>query len=117
LVDEGTWTPRDHEVARWYSWLMAAGYGFLTLLAVTVMAPAAIRITGIALRKLGTDHSFVNVIDVLAFLLLNFSEFILVGFLAVRSRRRRAESPADPSGSLPVSESPAASVAAGASAS
>jgi hypothetical protein len=109
LVDEATWTPRDRAAARWYSWLMVAGYGVLTVLAVTVMAPAAVRITTIALRKLGSDHSVFNVVDVVVFLLLNFGEFILVGFLAVRGRRRRSDE--SPTAAAPV----AAPVAAAAS--
>jgi hypothetical protein len=110
MVAEETWTPRDRQVAGWYSWLMIAGYGFLTVLATTVMAPAAIRITRIALGKLGTDHSFLNVIDVVVFLLLNFSEFMLAGFLALRGRRRGVAS-------SPVTESATVPVGAGASAS
>jgi hypothetical protein len=106
-VDEATWTPRDRSVATWYSWLIVAGYAFLTIMAVTVMAPAAIRITGIALKKFGADHSLLNVLDVVVFLLLNFSEFILAGFLAVRFRRRRADSPAARSAVPPVLDSPA----------
>jgi hypothetical protein len=94
----------------WYSCLMTACYGFLTVLATTVMAPAAIRITRIALGKLGTDHSFLNVIDVVVFLLLNFSEFMLAGFLALRGRRRGVAS-------SPVTESATVPVGAGASAS
>jgi hypothetical protein len=100
LVDEATWTPRDRAAARWYSWLMVAGYGVLTVLAATVMVPAAVRITTIALRKLGSDHSLFNVVDVVVFLLLNFGEFILVGFLAVRGRRRGAAD--SPTAAAPV---------------
>ncbi len=96
LVDENTSTPRDREIARWYCWLMVAGYGFLTFLVVTVMAPAAIRITKIALHQLSGARSVLGVADVIVFLILNFSEFMIVGFLALRSYRRRSASPARP---------------------
>jgi len=90
LVDEETSTPRDRQVARWYSWLMVAGYVFLTVLLLTVMLPAAIRITKLALHQLSGAHSILGILDVVVFLILNFSEFMVVGFLALRSYRRRS---------------------------
>jgi hypothetical protein len=89
MVDEESWTSRDRGVARWYCWLMVAGYAFLTFLLVTVMAPAAIRITRIAVQQLQASRTVLGIIDVVVFLILNFSEFMIVGFLAVRSYRRR----------------------------
>jgi hypothetical protein len=68
---------------------MVAGYAFLTFLLVTVMAPAAIRITRIAVQQLQASRTVLGIIDVVVFLILNFSEFMIVGFLAVRSYRRR----------------------------
>ena len=50
-------TRRDMAVARWYAWLMVAGYAFLTVMVVTVMAPAAVRITDIVVKKLRVEHS------------------------------------------------------------
>ena len=46
------WTARDRDVARWYSWLMVAGYGLLTFMVATVMVPTAVRIVEIAVHKL-----------------------------------------------------------------
>jgi hypothetical protein len=89
MVDESTWTPRDHEVARWYSWLMVAGYAFLTALIFTAMIPAAIRITEIAVHRLTRDLSVLSGIDFVVFILLNFGEFLVAGYLAVRVYRRR----------------------------
>jgi hypothetical protein len=88
LVDEGSWTPRDRDVARWYSWLMVAGYAFLTVLIFTAMIPAAIRITEIAVHRLTKDLSVLSGIDFVVFLVLNFSEFLVAGYLALRSYRR-----------------------------
>ena len=93
MVEASEWTARDAEVARWYSWLMVAGYAFLTVLLVTAMLPAAVRITQIAGRKVADRPSALNVVDVSVFLFLNFSEFLLAGYLALRSWRRRAPSP------------------------
>jgi hypothetical protein len=87
-VDESTWRERDREVARWYSWLMLAGYGFLTVTLATAVVPTGVRVTRMAVHKLGTDLSFVNVADVIVFLVLNFGELVLAGFLAVRGWRR-----------------------------
>ncbi|WP_370123425.1 hypothetical protein [Streptacidiphilus sp. MAP12-33] len=89
MVDPETWTPRDRSVARWYVWLMVGGYTLLTVLAFTVMLPAAIRITELALHKLVRDTSVLNVTDVCVFLVLNFGELALAGYLAFRGRRRR----------------------------
>ena len=54
-----------------------------------VNVPAAIRITRIALHQLQGSRTVLGVVDVVVFLILNFSEFMIVGFLAVRSYRRR----------------------------
>ncbi|MDJ0340912.1 hypothetical protein QMK19_09230 [Streptomyces sp. H10-C2] len=89
IVDAETWTPRDREVARWYVWLMVTGYAVLTGLLITAVIPAAIRITGLAVGKLFSDTSPLNVLDVTVFLVLNFGELILAGILAVRGYRRR----------------------------
>ncbi|MDH6574489.1 hypothetical protein P3T29_000104 [Kitasatospora sp. MAP5-34] len=90
LVDEADWHPRDAAVARWYSWLMVAGYAVLTVLLVTAVVPAAISITRLALHKLGADLSPLNIFDVCLFLVLNFGELVLAGVLALRQYRRRA---------------------------
>jgi hypothetical protein len=89
LVDETTMHPRDRAVARWYSWLLLSGYLTLTVTLVTVVIPTAIRITEQALAELGPHLSFVSVVDVTAFLVLNFGEFLLAGALAVRGLLRR----------------------------
>jgi hypothetical protein len=88
LVPADTWTPRDVAVSRWYSWLMVGGYGVLTFVIVTVMAPTAVRIVEIVVRKLQHQHSFFGIADLVVFLILNFSELAIAGYLAVRSYRR-----------------------------
>jgi hypothetical protein len=91
LVDESTWTRRDADVARWYSWLVVAGYAFLVGAAITVMIPMALRITQIAVRKMIDHPSATNGVDVSIFLVLNFSELVLAGYLALRAWRRRPQ--------------------------
>ncbi|MFR9797285.1 hypothetical protein ACL02U_15450 [Streptomyces sp. MS06] len=89
-VDESTWRERDRDVARWYSWLMLAGYVFLTVTLLTAAIPTGIRLTEVAVHKLHTDLSPVNVADVLTFLVLNFWEPVLAAYLAFRAWRRRS---------------------------
>jgi hypothetical protein len=87
-VDETAWRDRDREVARWYSWLMVAGYCFLSVILATAVIPTGIRVTRMAVHKLGGDLSFANVADVIVFLVLNFGELVLAGYLALRAWRR-----------------------------
>jgi hypothetical protein len=97
-VEESGWTDRDREVARWYSWLMAAGYVFLTTTLLTAVIPTGIKVTRMAVHKLDANLSPANIADVIVFLILNFGELFLAGYLAARSwrRRNRATAPASP---------------------
>src|SRR5262249_33242492 len=96
VVDESTWTPRDRAVAGWYSWLMVGGYAFLTALIFTAMIPAAVRVTEIAAHRLTKDLSVLSGLDFVVFLTLNFGEFLVAGYLALRAyRRNRAEKAAE----------------------
>jgi hypothetical protein len=88
-VSPDTWHPKDRSASRWYVWLMAAGYGFLGATLILAGVPAAVSITELALSKLGTHHSLLNIGDVLLFLVLNFGEIALAGFLAARAYSRR----------------------------
>jgi hypothetical protein len=99
VVDEATWTGRDRQVARWYSWLMIAGYLFLVTLIVGAMIPAAVRITEIAVHRLTRDLSALSAVDFVIFMFLNFGEFILAGYLALRAYRRRGQPSVSPSAS------------------
>ncbi|MCX3061361.1 hypothetical protein [Streptomyces beihaiensis] len=101
MVDESTWRERDHQIARWYSWLMVAGYGFLTLILFTVAFPSGIRVTEMAIHKLTHDFSALNAADVFTFLVLNFFEPVIALYLAIRAwrsrdRTKRATAPAAP---------------------
>ncbi|WP_333768272.1 hypothetical protein [Streptomyces sp. IBSBF 2435] len=98
-VEESGWTDRDREVARWYSWLMVAGYAFLTTTLLTAVIPTGIKVTRMAVHKLHANLSPANVTDVVVFLILNFGELFLAGFLAARSWRRRTRTAAAPAAS------------------
>lgn len=90
ILPEDTWSPRDLAVARWYSWLMVAGYGLLCFLVATVMVPTAVRIVEIVVHDLHDQHSVIGVADLVFFLVLNFSEVALAGAMALRSAYRRS---------------------------
>jgi hypothetical protein len=89
LADETAWHPRDAAVARWYSWLMAAGYTLLVVMLVTTAFPVGIRLTELAVRELTATHSPLRMADATGFLVLNFWEPALAGALAIGAFRRR----------------------------
>jgi hypothetical protein len=89
LADESAWHPRDLSVARWYSWLMVAGYALLTAMLVTTAFPVGIRLTELAVHELTSTSSVLRMADVIAFLGLNFWEPALAAALAIRAFRRR----------------------------
>jgi hypothetical protein len=89
LADESAWHPRDAAAARWYSWLMVAGYALIISLLVTTAFPIGLRLTEQAIHELTVARSALTVGDVLAFLVLNFWEPALALTLAVRAFRRR----------------------------
>ncbi|MGW4562200.1 hypothetical protein ACWEN3_07215 [Streptomyces sp. NPDC004561] len=94
MVDERTWGERDRQIARWYSWLMVAGYVCLTVTLLTAAIPTGIRLTEVAVHKLDTDFSPANAADVLTFLVLNFWEPVFAAYLAFRAWRRRTRTTA-----------------------
>jgi hypothetical protein len=93
LADESAWTPRDRAAARWYSWLMVAGYALLLVIVATAVVPTAVRITGQAAHELAVASSPLRVADVLAFLALNFWQPAVAAALAVRGLARRQRRP------------------------
>jgi hypothetical protein len=89
LIDESGWYPRDRSVARWYCWLMAAGYAVLATTFVTTALPVGIRVTELAVHELATAGSVLKIFDAGGFLVLNFWEPVLAAYLTVRAYRRR----------------------------
>jgi hypothetical protein len=72
LADEAAWTPRDASAARWYSWLMVAGYGWLLAIIALVLVPTAVRLTRQAVHDLVQAGSTLRAADVLLFIALTF---------------------------------------------
>jgi hypothetical protein len=93
LADESAWTSRDASVARWYSWLLLAGYGWLLAVIAIVAVPTAVRLTRQSVHELALAGSPLRVADVLLFLVLNFWQPAPAGSLAawglIRRRRGR----------------------------
>ncbi|NUP47734.1 MAG: hypothetical protein HOW97_10535 [Catenulispora sp.] len=89
MVDPATFRDRDRQVAEWYSWLMMAGYVVLTVIVLTTAIPSGIKVTEMAVHKLGSHLSPLNAADVFTFLVLNFFEPVIAGYLAYRSWRKR----------------------------
>ncbi|MEU8032683.1 hypothetical protein AB0C13_29300 [Streptomyces sp. NPDC049099] len=96
MADESRWGERDRQIARWYAWLMVAGYVFLTVTLLTAAIPTGIRLTEVAVHKLGSDLSPANAADVLTFLVINFWEPVFAAYLALRAWRRRTRTSATP---------------------
>lgn len=92
MVDPSTFRDRDRQVATWYSWLMMAGYAVLTVIVLTTAIPSGIKVTEMAVHKLGSHLSPLNAADVFTFLVLNFFEPVIAGYLAYRAWRNRRSS-------------------------
>jgi hypothetical protein len=90
LIDESEWHPRDRAVGRWYSWLLVAGYVFLLVSLVVAVIPTFATMLGIIYQHLRGHPSALTMLDSVTFLVLNLGQFVLVGVLAHRGRRRRA---------------------------
>jgi hypothetical protein len=88
-ADESSWHPRDRAVARWYVWLMVAGYVLLVGTVAFVALPAAIEFTQLTLQKMIGDPTPISLLDGAGFLVLNFWEPVLAAWLAILSYRRR----------------------------
>jgi len=89
LAVETASSPRELSIARRYSWLLVAGYAFLTVMLVTAALPVAVRLTGMAYHELMVASSPLRAADALVFLVLNFWEPALALFLAIRVLRRK----------------------------
>lgn len=93
-ADPSRWHPRDRAVAAWYSWLLLAGYAFSIGTLVAVAGPAAVRMASLAVGAVRSGPA-ARVADVCVFITLNLAQFLIVGYVALRSRRqRRAPEPA-----------------------
>lgn len=89
LVDESDRHPVDRRVARWYSWLIVAGYTVsLTTFAVAI-APIVYRMfAGVIGRFTGHGASWPELLDSLVFCGFILGQLIVLAWVSVRDRRR-----------------------------
>lgn len=93
LEPETSWAPNDRRVARWYSWLLVAGYTFSIASLAYAVLPVGYRVIRGLIDRLahGDDTSGGRLIDSSVFLLLTISQLIVTGVLMRRDRRRRRQ--------------------------
>jgi hypothetical protein len=89
VADESRWHPRDRAVARWYSWLLVAGYGFSTGTLLVIGLPTVWKAFSTAWHHL--DAGLVAVADSLVFVVITLGQLVFAGVLALRQRRQRRQ--------------------------
>ncbi|MEU1755614.1 hypothetical protein ABZ436_23545 [Micromonospora matsumotoense] len=86
--------PVDRRTARWYSWVMVAGYAATLATLAFAIVPAGIHFFAEALAELDGRHGTDNLVDSAVVLVLSVAELAFVGYLALRTRRRARTTPA-----------------------
>ncbi|KWV31820.1 hypothetical protein [Micromonospora rifamycinica] len=86
--------PTDRRTARWYSWLMVAGYAATLATLAFAIVPAGIHFFVEAVAELDGRHGVDNLVDSAVVLVLSAAELAFVGYLALRTRRRARTAPA-----------------------
>ncbi|NUU23576.1 MAG: hypothetical protein HOV68_19035, partial [Streptomycetaceae bacterium] len=94
VVDESTLHPVDRKVARWYSWLLVVGYGFLLGTLAFAGLPTMYKIATIMIDRIRDGAGAAGIADSLVFFGVNIAQFAIVGYVALRDRRRRRAAPA-----------------------
>ena len=87
-ADESVIHPRDRKPARWYSWLVAGGYGFSFFLLVTVAIPTFVHTVRLAIDRVTAPGAAART-DAITFIGLNVLQFGLFGYVTLRSRTRK----------------------------
>ena len=89
--DESLWHPRDRAVARWYCWLLLAGYLFSAASFVLAILPLLRRLFSGAIDGLTSGHGvrWGELADSATFLLLMIVQLGIVTFILLRERRLR----------------------------
>jgi len=93
LLDESTWHPADRRAARWYSWLMVAGYTLTIVMLVIAVVPTAVRFLSGVFSRFVVDATGVELLDTGVFLAINVAQIAIVAVLSVRRRRQRKREP------------------------
>ncbi|WP_406086049.1 hypothetical protein [Kitasatospora purpeofusca] len=79
--------PVDRRVARWYAWLMVAGYAFTLAMFAGVVVPTAYRLLHDVWLRMTGQGSTAARLDSIVLLLLSLGQTAAVVVLAVRERR------------------------------
>jgi hypothetical protein len=84
--------PQDLAAARWYSWLLPAGYLISTAVLITALIPTAWHILSAVFGRLAGSgaQGGVGLLDSCGFLALNVIQFALIAVLLWRERRNRS---------------------------
>ncbi|GII77353.1 hypothetical protein Sru01_23350 [Sphaerisporangium rufum] len=94
LVDESAWHPVDRRVARWYSWLIVAGYAVSLTTFVLAVVPIVYRMAaGVLGRFTGGGASVPELLDSAVFTGFVAAQLAVLGWLAIRDRHRRRPAP------------------------
>ncbi|HEY3611754.1 MAG TPA: hypothetical protein VGL06_29945 [Pseudonocardiaceae bacterium] len=90
LLDESSWHPTDRAVARWYAWLMLAGYlATIGTFVIVVVPTGYLFLSGVLGRFFNPGNSFGALLDSGIFVGLNVAQILLIVVLNIRDRRRR----------------------------
>ncbi|MEU9835109.1 collagen-like protein [Streptosporangium sp. NPDC048047] len=89
LVEESDWHPVDRRVARWYSWLIVAGYTVSLTTFLVAVAPIVYEMfTGILGRFTGHGASWPELLDSLVFCGFILAQLVVLAWVAARERYR-----------------------------
>jgi hypothetical protein len=92
LVDESRWHPADRRAARWYSWLIVAGYT-LSLVTFAWAVVPLLYTMGVAVLSRFVDDgaTWAELLDSTVFAGFILIQFAVLGGLALRDRHRRRQ--------------------------
>jgi hypothetical protein len=88
LRDESSWHPRDHAIARYYSWLLFVGYSLAAVLFPLVVIPTMWQVMVSVWDTVAGHRDTLGAIDGIVFLALNIGQILLVLVITRRDRRR-----------------------------
>ena len=96
VSDESLWHPRDRAVARWYCWLLLAGYVFSVASFLLAILPLLRRLLGGVISGVVGGHGvgWRDLTDSATFLALTAVQLSTVAILVLRERRLRRNSTA-----------------------
>jgi hypothetical protein len=88
MVDEGQWSERDRQVARWYAPFAAAGIGVMIALGALVVVPILAHVVTLVAGGLGGGGSGPRFWDTAVSVTFNGLQILLFAAIALRNRAR-----------------------------